>query len=129
MELTQLEALRAYAKTLNTLTAEPLEPLLAEDFTYESQNVFTAIKSKHEFLDYFRPKLQTIEDSDFPVYAELGTISAYGGLQPCVVVAQGSKEDLTCFVLAKVHDGKLKRLDLCIVPSPQSAERTGEYPA
>ena len=40
MELTQTDALRAYAKMMNTLRTEPLESLLAEDFTYESQTVF-----------------------------------------------------------------------------------------
>jgi hypothetical protein len=31
-------------------------------------------------------------------------------------------------VLAKVEDGKIKRLDLCGAPSPHSAKRTGDYP-
>ena len=129
MELTQLEALRAYARSLNTLTAEPLEPLLADDFTYESQSVLSALESKEEFLNYFRPKLQTIATSGSAVFAEIGMVSAYGGRQPCVVLAQGKRESLVGLVLAKVQDGMLKRLDLCIVPPPQSAERTGEYPA
>ena len=40
MLLSEEAALRAYAKMMNTLNAECLEPLLAEDFTYESQHVF-----------------------------------------------------------------------------------------
>ena len=127
-ELTQLEALRAYARSLNTLTVEPLEPLLADDFVYESQSVMSALASKEDFLNYFRPKLQTIAASGSIVFAEIGTVSAYGGLQPCVVLAQGKRESLVGLVLAKVQDGMLKRLDLCIVPPPQSAERSGEYP-
>lgn len=40
MPLTEEAALRAFAKMMNTLNAEFLEPLLADDFTYESQHVF-----------------------------------------------------------------------------------------
>jgi len=39
MPLTEEAALRAYARMMNTLNAECLEPLLADDFTYESQHV------------------------------------------------------------------------------------------
>ena len=46
MELTQAEALRAYAKMMNTLDVSALEPLLADNFTYESQAVFTPLDSK-----------------------------------------------------------------------------------
>ena len=129
MELTEYEALRAYARMMNTLSVEPLEPLLAENFTYESQYVFSALESKQKFLDYIRPKLQTIREADVPVFAEMGMVLAYGKTQPCVVLAQDSKDNLVGLILAKASDGKLSRLDLCIVPSPRSAERSGEYPA
>ena len=39
MPLTETDALTAYAKALNTLNAEDLWPLLAEDFEYCSQRV------------------------------------------------------------------------------------------
>jgi len=129
MELTQSEALRAYAKMMNTLSADALEPLLADDFTYESQTVFSALESKQAFLDYIRPKLQTIQKAGATVFAEMGMVSAYGTHQPCVVLAQGSKDNLVGIVLARVSDNRLRRLDLCIVPPPQTAERSGEYPA
>lgn len=129
MELTQTDALRAYAKMMNTLRTEPLESLLAEDFTYESQTVFQALDSKEAFLDYIRPKLQTIAGSKATVYAEMGMVSAYGNRQPCVVLAQNERTNLVGLVLAKVKDNKLMRLDLCVVPPPQTAERSGEYPA
>ncbi|SFU48855.1 hypothetical protein [Nitrosospira multiformis] len=37
MSLTLEDALRAYAKALNTLNPAPLEPILAVDFHYSSQ--------------------------------------------------------------------------------------------
>ncbi len=70
MPLTEDTALRAYAKMINTLSINALEPLLADDFTYESQMVFGALESKQVFLDYMRPKLQTIQQSNATVYAE-----------------------------------------------------------
>ena len=39
-ELTKVVAVRAYAKMMNILSVEPLEPMLAEDFAYESQTIF-----------------------------------------------------------------------------------------
>lgn len=128
MDLTQSEALRAYAKMMNTLSVTPLEPLLADNFTYESQTVFSALESKQAFLDYIRPKLETIQKAGATVFAEMGMVSAYGKHQPCVVLAQNTKDNLVGLVLASVSDSKLSRLDLCIVPPPQSAERSGEYP-
>lgn len=59
----------------------------------------------------------------------MGTVAAYGQNQLCVVLAKNSKDNLVGLVLARVGDGKLSRLDLCIAPPPESAERSGEYPA
>lgn len=128
MELTQTAALRAYAAMMNTLNIDMLEPLLADDFTYESQAVFSAITSKHEFLDYMQAKLETVKNAKATVFAEMGMVLAYGAYQPCVVLAQHTQDNLVALVLAKISAGKLERLDLCIVPLASSAERSGEYP-
>ncbi len=128
MELTEDIALRAYAKMMNTLSTEPLEAILADDFIYESQMVIKPLNSKQAFLDYMVPKLQTIQRLNATVYAEMGSVSAYSENQPCVILAQNDKANLIGLVLAKTDGKVLKRLDLCIVPSPQSAERSGEYP-
>jgi hypothetical protein len=129
MPLTEEAALRAYAKMMNTLNADRLEPLLAEDFTYESQHVIQPIESKQAFLDYIRPKLVTIQQAKATVFAEMGTVAAYGRNQPCVILAQNNKTNLVGLVLAKVEGERLKRIDLCIVPPPQAAKRSGDYPA
>jgi hypothetical protein len=129
MPLSKETALRTYAKMLNTLDASCLEPLLAEDFIYESQRVFQAIESKKEFLDYIRPKLVTIQQANAAVFAEMGSVSAYGEDQPCVILAQNDKHNLVGLVLAKVDGEHLKRIDICIVPSPEVAKRSGDYPS
>ena len=129
MGLSEQDALRAYAAMMNTLNADVLEPFLAEDFVYESQSVLSALRSKQEFLAYIRPKLETIRNARATVYAEMGRINAYGKDQPCVVLAQNSPSNLVALVLATVEGGMLARLDMCVVPPPQSASRSGEYPA
>jgi hypothetical protein len=56
-------------------------------------------------------------------------VAAYtDSLGPCVVMAQGSKENLLATVFVKVKDGYIKRLDMCIIPNPSVAIRSGEYP-
>ena len=127
MELTKVEALRAYARMMNRLDVGCIEPYLADDFCFASQMVLEELESKTEFLDYIRAKLETIRTSAFPVWAELGELLTYPG-GPCVIVAQGSKDDLQATVLAEVEGTRIKRLDVCIIPSPWSAKRTGEYP-
>jgi hypothetical protein len=129
MSLTEADALRAYAKMMNTLNIEPLEALLADDLTYESQWVFDLLDTKKAFLDYMVPKLNTIARSNRPVFAEMGMVIAYRGKQePCVILAQDKKTNLVGLVLVDVKNNKIIRLDLCTAPSPQAAERSGEYP-
>jgi hypothetical protein len=125
--LTQLDALRAYARMMHHLSADHLEPLLADDFHYASQWVFAEITSKQEYLNYIRPKLEAIRHSGARVWAEIGNLTEHPG-GPCLLLAQVEKDNLQATVLATVVDGKIQRLDMCAVPSPQAAKRTGEYP-
>ena len=127
MSITAEGALRAYATMVNTLDVSSLEPLLADDFHYASQWVLAEIESKSAYLEYIVPKLEAIRKSGATAWAEMGRLDReFPG--PCVVMAQGSKDNLLAVVLAKVEGGKIKRLDLCGAPSPYSARRTGEYP-
>jgi DNA-binding response OmpR family regulator len=120
-------ALRAYAAMLNTFDVSKLEPLLADDFHYSSELALVEIRTKEAFLKYITGNLKTIKSSGNRIWAEMGELShTWPG--PCVVISQGGKNDLQCIVVAKVEDGKIKRLDQRVVPLPESAERTGEYP-
>ena len=120
-------ALRAYASMMNTLDSSKLEPLLAPDFHYASQMVFAEIESKQAYMEYIKPKLEAVRLSGAKVWAEMGTLKD-GFPGPCVALAQGDKEALVAVVLAKVEGDLISRLDMCIVPTPQSAVRSGEYP-
>jgi hypothetical protein len=119
--------LRAYATMMNTLNVDAIEPLLADDFHYSSQWVLAEITSKQEYLDYIRPKLKAVRDSETKVWAEMAHLEQeIPG--PCVVLAQNSKDNLLSLILGKVANGKLTRLDMCGAPSPHSAKRSGVYP-
>jgi len=123
-QLTNLDALRAYARMMNHLSAEHFEPFLAKDFHYASQWVFEEITSKQAYLDYIHPKLETIRKSGSKVWAEIAELPD----GPCVLMSQDSKDNLQATVLISISENQIKRLDMCCVPPPQSARRTGEYP-
>lgn len=122
-ELTQEEALREYARMMNTLEVGRLADLLAEDFRYSSQWVFDEIASREAFLDYISRKLLALRESGVAVFAEMGSCG-----RPCVVLSQGSRQNRIATVLAEVKDGELARLDMCLVPPPESVRGTGELP-
>ena len=52
---------------------------------------------------------------------------AYGHTD-CLVMNQGDKSNLLGVAYASVDKGKITGLSLCIVPTPDSAERSGIYP-
>ena len=126
-QLTEKEALSIYAKMMHTLDSSQFESFLSENFSYSSQKVLTDMNSKDEFIEYIRPKLETIKKSKSPVYAELGVCPAYGH-NDCLILAQGDKSNFLGIAYASVDKGKISGLALCIVPTPDSAERSGIYP-
>ena len=126
-QLTEKEALSIYARMLHNLESSEFESFLSDDFSYSSQKVLTDINSKDEFIEYIRPKLETIKKSKSPVYAELGVCPAYGH-NDCLIMAQGDKSNFLGIAYASVDKGKISGLALCIVPTPDSAERSGIYP-
>ena len=126
-QLTEKDALSIYAKMMHTLDSSEFESYLSEDFTYSSQKVLTDMNSKDEFIQYIRPKLEIIKKTKSSVYAELGVCPAYGH-SDCLIMAQGDKSNLLGVAYASVDEGKITSFALCVVPSPDSAERSGIYP-
>ena len=126
-QLTEKEALSIYARMMHTLDSSEFESFLSEDFSYSSQKVLTDMNSKDEFIEYIRPKLETIKKTKSTVYAELGICPAYGH-NDCLILAQGDKSNLLGVAYASVNEGEICSLALCIVPSPDSAIRSGIYP-
>ena len=126
-QITEKEALSIYARMMHTLDSSEFESFLSEDFSYSSQKVLTDMNSKDEFIEYIRPKLETIKKSKNPVYAELGICPGYGH-NDCLILAQGDKSNLLGVAYASVDEGKITSFSLCVVPTPDSAERSGIYP-
>ncbi len=116
------------------LSVEHLESLLHEDVHYEAQWSFHevsavwlpyAVIGREEFLAYIQPRLEEIKRSGIEIFAEMGRLPT----GPCVLVAQGTSDELTATVLVDVIGGQIRRLDICTVPDPRTAERTGDYPS
>jgi hypothetical protein len=128
MKFAEIDALRAYARMMNTLDISHIEPLLDENFRYSSQWMIGEIPSKPEFLDYIKPMLDSIKRSSARVYAEIAYANAWGH-DECVVTAEGDKENLLACVFAHVKNGKISRIDMCGDPPPSATMRTGEYPS
>ena len=134
-ELSETEALEAYATAINTLSLDPLYGLLAENFTYASQQVSQDLSTRREFLAYFGPKLETIKKSGQHLWAELAQMpdaiaSPVMGCngRPCLVLAQPTQDDLVATVFADVAGGLITGISLCIIPEPEHAIRSSEYP-
>jgi hypothetical protein len=140
--MNELELIRLYAKAWNTLNPKVIEPHLAEEVVYESQQVFSPLVGKEQVFDYLTRKMQTVRNSlpQFKAYAEVGYCgsqeaynvrvwSAYEG-KPCVVMAQGNPDVVLSLVLLDTEQAKITRVDICTVaPRPSTATRTGEYPS
>ena len=128
MKLTEIDALRAYARMMNTLDASHIELLLDDEFCYSSQWMIGEITSKTECLDYIKSILDSIRQSGSRAYAEIAYANAWGH-DECVVTAEGDKENLVACVFAHVRDGKIRRIDMCGDPPPSATMRSGEYPS
>src|SRR3989338_6004986 len=124
MELKEIDALRAYARLINTLDVSQIEPLLDDNVRYASQWMVGEIPSKQEFLDYMRSHLLEIKQSGIKAYAEIALASAWGHNE-CVVTAQGEKENLIATVFITLMNGKIRRIDMCGAPHPSETMRSG----
>jgi hypothetical protein len=115
-----------FAKAWNLLDVSILEPYLDETSIYESQMVMTAMTGKKEIINYLKGKFITLsKKEEYKPILEIGKV--YGYL-PCVIIFQGSKENPVGVAMLEVEGNLIKRIDLCIVPSPYEAVRTGIFP-
>ena len=137
MQTTNLDIKKAttiLAKAWNNLDVSIIEPYLADDINYSSQNVLTDMTTKKEVVEYLTAKMETIRNSPgAKVYAELGETRPYPAApnspEVCLVLAQGDKTNVQALALLEVESGKIKSIALCTVaPVPECAWRSGEYP-
>jgi hypothetical protein len=125
------KALEAFAKMINTSDTEEFLNLIDDNFIYSSQSVLEDITSKVQFSSYINDKLKSVSASSNKIYAEMADMQPYpmsSLFGPCVVLAQGNKENLVSTVLVNVKDNKITRISLCIIPPPETTIRSGIYP-
>lgn len=127
MELTESDAIRAYARMMNTRNIEHLEPLIAADVELKSQVQSEPVQGKDAFLDFMSKNIEKIAD-DAPVWAEIGKIHKSGRTRPCAVLSQYSMENMVASATVEIEGDKIKRLNLFFIPAPEEAERSGEFP-
>jgi hypothetical protein len=108
------------AEAYSNLDSELLIDALAEDCVYESQKVLARLEGKNAIADHIRGKFKTIETGKAFVTASVrrvcrGPVSNTLG-KPCVVLNQG---EVGAVVLLEISgEGKISRIDICVVPSP-----------
>lgn len=125
--LTEKEAVIAYATMINTSNTDVIAPLLAQDFVYESQNVFNDLVGKDAFLAYFAEKINAMKTANRPVFADLACLHGWGHYL-CAVLWQGDPLKPQVVAYADVSAGRIRRISLCVAPLPEKASRSGLWP-
>ena len=131
-ELTESEAVLAFAKAWNRMEPDEFLSLLAPDACYASQWVFEEMVGASAISEYLRGKMRTVRayaeaDPSSRVRVEVGRTGTSSSGRPCAFMTQGQDDDVQAAVLFKIRDGKVSRYDLCI-PQLIGAERTGMFP-
>ncbi len=116
------------ATAYNTLNESLFDEILTEDFSYESQYVFTPITGKKAFIKYISQKFQAIRDSNALVFAEVASIPMRNKLFNCLIMSQGRIEDRSGLLIIQFKDNKINRLDMCFVPHWSKAIPSGKFP-
>ena len=120
----QLKNHKIFAEAYSTLDVEPLIGALADDCVFESQMVLEPLEGKEAIENYLRGKFETLRNANAPVSCSLARVvsgSVLGAVgSPCVVMRQEEQEGVA--LLKQSNDGKINRIDLCIVPRPGDTE-------
>jgi hypothetical protein len=107
--LSKKEAATILAKAWNNLDASLIEPYIAEDIIYWSQQVLTDMTELGETKPY-------------PM--------APDPAEPCVILAQGHKDNVGALALLRIESNKINSIGICSdAPHPSTAKRSGQYPA
>jgi len=131
-ELTEEDAVLAFAKAWNRLEPDGFLALLSPDARYASQWVFEELVGVSAISDYLRGKMRTVRahsvnDPTSRVRVEIGRTAQGQDGRPCAFMTQGRGDEAQAAVLFEVSDGRVSRYDLCI-PQVLGAVRTGVFP-
>lgn len=133
-KLGQKEAASILARAWNNLNASLLEPYIAEDIIFWSQQALTDMTGKNAVMAHLITEMELIRKSPKErVFAELGETKPYPMTpdtpEPCVVLSHGDKNNVRALALLKLECGKINSIGICSdAPHPSTARRTGVYP-
>jgi len=128
------EAATILARAWNNLDASLLEPYIAQDIIFWSQQALTDMTGKNAVMAHLKTEMEKIRKSpEERIFAELGETKPYSLApdtpEPCVVLAHGDKNNVRALALLKLECGKINSIGICSdAPHPSTARRTGEYP-
>ena len=132
--LTKKEAATVLAKAWNNLDASLIEPYIADDIIYWSQQVLTDMTGKKAVMNYLTAKMEAARKSSHDrVFAELGEAKPYPMApdppEPCVILARGDKDNIDALALLRIESNKINSIGICSdAPHPSTARRSGVYP-
>ena len=133
-QLHHKEAAIILARAWNTLDASLLEPYIAKDIIFWSQQALTDMTGKKAVMDHLNTEMEAMRRSPQErIFAELGETRpnplALDTPEPCVVLARGDRNNVRALALLKLECGKINSIGICSdAPHPSTARRTGEYP-
>lgn len=133
-KLGQKEAATILARAWNNLDASLLEPYIAQDIIFWSQQALTDMTGKNAVMAHLITEMEMIRKSPKErVFAELGETKPYPMTpdtpEPCVVLSHGDKNNVRALALLKLECGKINSIGICSnAPHPSTARRTGVYP-
>lgn len=125
--LTEARAAEIWARAVNTGRLDALSPWLARPgFGYACQWSFDDQSSADAYLEHLAATLT----SGSPARAELATTRPYPTApvpaRPCAILHCGDGARGTA--LFQVAGATITRIDLCVIPPPDSCDRSGVYP-
>lgn len=131
-ELTEEDAVFAFAKGWNRLEPDGFLALLAPEARYTSQWVFEELVGADAIGAYLTGKMRTVRahavnNPNARVRVEVGRTTHGEGGRPCAFMTQGQDNAVQAAVIFEVGDGQVVRYDLCI-PQILGAVRTGVFP-
>jgi len=133
-KLQHKEAAIILARAWNNLDASLLEPYIAKEIIFWSQQALTDMTGKNAVMKHLNTEMETIRRSPRErVFAELGETKPYplapDEPEPCVVLARGDRNNIRALALLKLECGLINSIGICSdAPHPSTARRSGEYP-
>jgi Leu/Phe-tRNA-protein transferase len=110
--LSDVELLNIFKNAYRYFYVDDLQEYLTDDFHYASQYVFSEIQTKAAYIEYLSRTLKTIQRSAPPknrLYMEI--VYDTSSAKPYLFMRQDKENAL---FVPQIHDGKFKRIDLCI---------------